>query len=99
MGNVLFDKHMSIRRDAAMHDLWSPVALTAEARIVAARAATYGGVSESIDVIAVYPQVMFWWRHQALHDNSRVFEDVCCHQKRKRCSTNCNVVCVSAKEL
>ena len=39
MGNVLFDKHMSMRRDAAMHDMWSPVALTAEARIVAARAA------------------------------------------------------------
>ena len=39
MGNVLYDRHMSIRRDAAMHDMWSPVALTAEARIVAARAA------------------------------------------------------------
>ena len=58
MGNVLFDRHMSMRRDAAMHDMWSPVALTAEARIVAARAAAYGRVSESIDVIAVYPQVM-----------------------------------------
>ena len=23
MGNVLFDKHMSVRRDAALHDLWS----------------------------------------------------------------------------
>ena len=34
MGNVLFDKHMSVRRDAALHDLWSPVASTAEARIV-----------------------------------------------------------------
>ena len=42
MGNVLFDKHMSIRRDAALHDLWSPVASTAEARIVPARAAVYG---------------------------------------------------------
>ena len=41
MGNVLFDKHMSIRRDAALHDLWPPVASTAEARIVPARAAAY----------------------------------------------------------
>ena len=31
MGNVLFDKHMS---DATLHDLWSLVASTAEARIV-----------------------------------------------------------------
>ena len=52
MGNVLFDKHMSIRRDAALHDLWSPVASTAEARIVPARAAAYGRVTESIDSIA-----------------------------------------------
>ena len=42
VGNVLFDKHMSVRRDAALHDLWSPVASTAEARIVPARAAAYG---------------------------------------------------------
>ena len=34
MGNVLFDKHMSVRRDAALHDLRCPVASTAEARIV-----------------------------------------------------------------
>ena len=37
MGNVLFDKHMSARRDAALHDLWSPVASMAEARIVRRR--------------------------------------------------------------
>ena len=58
MGNVLFDKHMSIRRDAALHDLWSLVASTAEARIVPARAAAYGRVTESIDLIAAYPQVV-----------------------------------------
>ena len=58
MGNVLFDKHMSVRRDAALHDLWSPVASTAEARIAPARAAAYGRVTESIDVIAAYPQVV-----------------------------------------
>ena len=38
---VSFDKHMSVRRDAALHDLWSPVASTAEARIVPAES---GGV-------------------------------------------------------
>ena len=43
---------------AMLHDLWSPVASTAEARIVPARAAAYGRVSESIDLIAAYPQVM-----------------------------------------
>ena len=59
MGNVLFDKHMSIRRDTALHDLWSPVASTAEARIVPARAAAaHGRVTESIDLIAAYPQVV-----------------------------------------
>ena len=57
MGNVLFDKHMSVRRDAALHDLWSLVASTAEARIVPARAA-YGRATESIDLIAAYPQVV-----------------------------------------
>ena len=51
MVNVLFDKHMSVRCDAALHDLWSPVASTAEARIVPARAAAYGRVTESIDLI------------------------------------------------
>ena len=58
MGNVLFGKHISIRRDAALHDFWSPVASTAEARIVPARAAAYGRVTESIDLIAAYPQVV-----------------------------------------
>ena len=58
MGNVLFDKHKSVRRDAALHDLWSPVASTAEARIVLARAAAYGRVTESIDLIAAHPQVV-----------------------------------------
>ena len=58
MGNVRFDKHMSVRRDAALHDLWSPVASTAEARIVPARAAAYGRVTENIDLIAAYPQVV-----------------------------------------
>ena len=48
---------MSIRCDAALHDLWSPVASTAEARTVPARAAAYGRVTESIDLIAAYPQV------------------------------------------
>ena len=58
MGNVLFDKHISVRRDAALHNLWSLVASTAEARIVPARAAAYGQVTESTDLIAAYPQVM-----------------------------------------
>ena len=58
MGNGLFDKHMSVRRDAALHDLWSPVASTAEARIVPTRAAAYRRVTESIDLIAAYPQVV-----------------------------------------
>ena len=40
MGNVLFDKHMS--RDAALHDLWSPVATTATYRTRES-----GGVRES----------------------------------------------------
>ena len=57
-GNVLPDKHMSVRRDAALHDLWSPVASTAEAHIVPSRAAAYGRVTESIDLIVAYPQVM-----------------------------------------
>ena len=42
MGNVLFDKHMSVRRDAALHDLWSPVASTAEARTLRERRRTDG---------------------------------------------------------
>ena len=58
MGNVLFGKHLSIRRDAALHDLWSLVASSAETRIVPARAAAYGRVTESIDLIAAYPQVV-----------------------------------------
>ena len=58
MENVLFDKHMSVRRDTALHDLWSPVASTAEARIVTGRAAAYGKVTESIDSITAYPQVV-----------------------------------------
>ena len=58
VGNVLFDKHMSVRRDAALHDLWSPVASTAEARNVPARAAACGRVTESIDLIAAYPPVV-----------------------------------------
>ena len=58
MGNVLFDKHMSVRRDAALHDLWFEGASTAEARIVPARAAAHGRVTESIDFTAAYPQVV-----------------------------------------
>ena len=56
LGNVLFDTHMSVRRDAALHDLWAPVATTAEARIVPTTAA--GRVTEHIDLIAAYPQVV-----------------------------------------
>ena len=55
---MLFEKHKSIRRDAALHGLWSPVASTAEARIVPARSAAYGRVTESIDLIAACPQVV-----------------------------------------
>ena len=58
MENVLFDKHVSIRGDAVLHELWSPVASTAEARIVPARVAAYGRVTESIDLIAAYLQVI-----------------------------------------
>ena len=54
IGNVLFDKHMSVWRDASLHDLWSPVASTAKARIVLARGAAYGRVTESIGLIAAY---------------------------------------------
>ena len=31
---VVCQAHVSVRRDAALHDLWSPVASKAEARIV-----------------------------------------------------------------
>ena len=55
---MLFDKHMSIRRDAEEHDLWSPVVSTGEARTVPARVAAYGRVTESIDLIDAYPQVV-----------------------------------------
>ena len=41
-----------------LHDLWSPVAQTAEARIVPARGAKCGRETESIDLIAANPQVM-----------------------------------------
>ena len=58
MGNVLFDKHMSVRRDAALHDVWSPVASTTEARIFRARVAAYERVTESTRLIAAYAQVM-----------------------------------------
>ena len=58
MGKMLFDKHMSVRRDAALHDLWSLVVSMAEARIIPARAAAYGRETESIDLIAACPQVM-----------------------------------------
>ena len=58
MGSVLFDKHMSVRRNAALHDLWSPVASTAEARVVPARVAAYGIVTESIGLIAAHPQAV-----------------------------------------
>ena len=46
-GGQIKARHMSVRRDAALHDLWSPVASTAEARIVPARAAAHGRVTES----------------------------------------------------
>ena len=58
MGNVLFDKPMSVRRDATLHALWSLVASTAEARIIPGTAAAYGRVTEIIDLIAAYPQVV-----------------------------------------
>ena len=47
---------MSVRRDAALHDLWSPVASTAEARTL--RAAACGWVTESVDSIAACPEVV-----------------------------------------
>ena len=34
LGNVLFDKHVSIRRAAALHDLWCPVSSASGARSV-----------------------------------------------------------------
>ena len=48
MGNVLFDKHMSVRRDAALP---RRVSYPRERR----RA---GRVTESIDLIAAYPQMV-----------------------------------------
>ena len=60
MGNVLFDKHMSVPRDAALRDLCSPIASTAEARIVAARAAAYRRVTESKELIAALPTSGCW---------------------------------------
>ena len=48
---------MSIRRDDGLHELWSPVASTAEARIVPARAAAYGRVTKSIDLFAAFPEM------------------------------------------
>ena len=48
---------MSVRRDAALHDLWSPVASDGRGTYPA-RAAAYGRVTESIDLIAAYPQVV-----------------------------------------
>ena len=74
MGNVLFDKHMSVRRDAAVRDLWSPVASTAEARIVPARAAAHGRVTESIDLVAAYSASGAGRQHRASHHHSRLLE-------------------------
>ena len=95
MGNVLFDKHMSVRRDAALHDLWSPVAPVAEARIVLARAAAYGRVTESIDLIAAYPQVMLGGD---IKHYKTIPECLRCLQKRKRFSRNYDVPFVNAEE-
>ena len=100
LGNVLFDKRMSVRRDAALHDLWSPVASTAEARIVPARAAAYGRVTESIDLIAAYPQVVLGGNiKQALHHNTRLLDTRDAPGRERHCSTNCDVECASAEVL
>ena len=89
LGIVLFDKHMSVRRDAALHDLWSPVASTAEARVVPARAAAYGRVTESIDLIAAFPQVVPGGniKHYIIIPDclKRVIPS-----GREHCSTNCD---------
>ena len=74
MGNVLFDKHMSVRHDAALHDLWSPVESTAEARIVPARTAAYGRVTESIDFDRSISASGAGRQHQGLHHTSRLLE-------------------------
>ena len=87
MGNVLFDKHMSVRRDAALHDLWSPVASTAEAHIVPARAAAYGRVTESIDFTAAYPQVVMGGEIKHYKIIPECLRRVM-RQRRKRCLTS-----------
>ena len=99
MGIVLFDKLMSVRRDAALHDLWSPFASTAEARVVPARAAAFGRVTESIDLIAAYPQHIrkggARGQHQASHHNSRLLETRDPLRKREHRPTNCDAHLVS----
>ena len=65
MGNVLFLEHMSTQRDAALHDLWSPVASTAEARVAPARAAAYRRVTEKRGFDRGQPTSDAGRRHQA----------------------------------
>ena len=66
VGNVLFDKHMSVRRDAALHDLWSPVASTAETRNVVRESDRKHRFDRSLPTSGAGRQ------HQALHHNSRL---------------------------
>ena len=57
---------VSVRREAALHDLCYPVALTAAARIVPARAAACGQVTASIDLIAAYPTVVLGGKRRVM---------------------------------
>ena len=78
MGRVLFDKHMSVRRDAALHDLWSPVASTAEARILPAHCTRESGGVQTGDRKHGFdcssPTSGAGRQHQTLHHDSRVLE-------------------------
>ena len=66
---------VSVRRDAALHDLWYPVALTAEARIVPARAAACGRVTASIDLIAAYQTVVLGGKRRVMPLEERALFD------------------------
>jgi hypothetical protein len=57
MGNVLFDKHMSVLKGGDMSDLWAPVASLTGVRVVEARAAAHRRKTSGIDLVAAYTQI------------------------------------------
>ena len=98
MENVLFDKYMSIRRDAAMHDWWSLVASTAEARIVPARAAACGRETDSFDLTASYPKVMMVGQREASLDHSTQIE-TCSFEERAKFERLRRPVCICKRAV